>query len=142
MTVHKNLITQKAEFSASHRYWNTSWDEDTNKKIFGKSTFPLGHGHNFKVEATVTGEIDEQTGMVINIFDLKSILNTVLEKYDHKFLNEDVEAFRTLIPTPENIARTLWSDIEEELSQRGADCRLFKVRLYETDDLYVDYWKE
>jgi len=80
--------------------------------------------------------------MVINIFDLKSILNAVLEKYDHKFLNEDVEAFRTLIPTPENIARMLWSDIEEELSKRNTDCRLFKVRLYETDNLYVDYWKE
>ncbi len=138
----KNLITKRVEFSASHRCWNPSWDEDTNKRVFGKNAFPMGHGHNFKLEATVAGKVDEQTGMVINIFDLKSILNTVLEKYDHKFLNEDVAEFKTLIPTPENIAKVLWNEIEEELKKRNADCSLFKIRLYETEDLYVDYWKE
>ena len=134
----KKLITKKAEFSASHRYWNPEWDEDKNKEVFGKNSSRLGHGHNFKL---VSGEIDEKTGMVINLFDLKSILNTVLEKYDHKYLNEDVEIFKTLIPTPENISRVLWSEIEEELNKRETGCKLFKVRLYETDDFYIDYWK-
>jgi len=138
----KKLITKKAEFSASHRYWNPDWDEEKNKKIFGKNTSPLGHGHNFHLEVTVEGEINQDTGMVINLFDLKAILNVVLEKYDHKYLNEDIELFKEVIPTPENIARQLWSDLEEELLRRGTECRLYKVRLFETPDLYVDYWKD
>lgn len=138
----KKLITKKAEFSASHRYWNPDWDEEKNKEIFGKNTSPLGHGHNFHLEVTVEGEINQDTGMVINLFDLKAILNVVLEKYDHKYLNEDIELFKEVIPTPENIARQLWSDLEEELLRRETECRLYKVRLFETPDLYVDYWKD
>ena len=138
----KKLITKKAEFSASHRYWNPNWDEEKNKEIFGKNTSPLGHGHNFHLEVTVEGEINQDTGMVINLFDLKAILNVVLEKYDHKYLNEDIELFKEVIPTPENIARQLWSDLEEELLRRETECRLYKVRLFETPDLYVDYWKD
>ena len=138
----KKLITKKAEFSASHRYWNPSWDDEKNKEIFGKNTSPMGHGHNFQLELTVEGEIDEETGMVINLFELKSILEKVLERYDHKYLNEDVEVFKKLNPTPENIAKVLWDDLERELSTRNTDCRLFKIRLYETEDLCIDYWRE
>lgn len=138
----KKLITKKAEFSASHRYWNPEWDENKNIEVFGKNTSPMGHGHNFKLEVTVSGEIDEQTGMVINLFDLKAILNNVLENWDHKFLNDDIEVFKTLIPTPENITRVLWGEIEEELNKRDTDCTLYKIRLFETEDLYIDYWKE
>ena len=137
----KKLITKKVEFSASHRYWNPDWDDEKNKEIFGKNTSPLGHGHNFHLEVTVEGEIDNHTGMVINLFDLKAILAGVLEKYDHKYLNEDLEVFKKIIPTPENIARQLWNDIETELENSKTECTLYKVRLYETPDLYVDYWK-
>ena len=136
----KKLITKKAEFSASHRYWNPAWDEEKNREVFGKNISPLGHGHNFHLEVTVEGEVDEDTGMVINLFELKAILAVVLEKYDHKYLNEDLEVFKATIPTPENIAKQLWNDIEKELKNRNTDCRLYKVRLYETPDLYVDYW--
>ena len=90
---------------------------------------------------TVEGEIDENTGMVINLFDLKDILGAVLERYDHKYLNEDLEEFSCVIPTPENIAKQLWNDIESELTSRNTQCKLYKVRLYETPDLFVDYWK-
>ncbi|MEE9193868.1 MAG: 6-carboxytetrahydropterin synthase [Thermodesulfobacteriota bacterium] len=137
----KKLITKKVEFSASHRYWNPDWDDEKNKEIFGKNTSPLGHGHNFHLEVTVEGEIDNHTGMVINLFDLKAILAVVLEKYDHKYLNEDLEVFKKIIPTPENIAKQLWDDIETELENWKTECTLYKVRLYETPDLYVDYWK-
>ncbi len=136
----KKLITKKAEFSASHRYWNPAWDEEKNREVFGKNISPLGDGHNFHLEVTVEGEVDEDTGMVINLFELKAILAVVLEKYDHKYLNEDLEVFKATIPTPENIAKQLWNDIEKELKNRNTDCRLYKVRLYETPDLYVDYW--
>ncbi len=136
----KKLITKKAEFSASHRYWNPAWDEEKNREVFGKNISPLGHGHNFHLEVTVEGEVDEDTGMVINLFELKAILAVVLERYDHKYLNEDLEVFKATIPTPENIAKQLWNDIEKELKNRNTDCRLYKVRLYETPDLYVDYW--
>lgn len=136
----KKLITKKVEFSASHRYWNKNWSEEKNREIYGKSSLPGGHGHNFVLEVTVEGEINPETGMIINLFDLKQIVSSVLADFDHKNLNEDNSRFQNLIPTTENIAKVLWEAIEEEIIERD-DCRLYKVRVYETDDLFVDYRK-
>lgn len=136
----KKLITKKVEFSASHRYWNKDWSEERNREIYGKSSLPGGHGHNFALEVTVEGEINPQTGMIINLFDLKQIVSSVLDDFDHKNLNEDNPRFEDLIPTTENIAKVLWEAIEEEITERD-DCRLYKIRVYETDDLFVDYRK-
>lgn len=138
----KKLITKKVEFSASHRYWNLEWSEKRNKEVFGKNVSPMGHGHNFVLEVTVEGEVDEQTGMIVNLFDLKSIITIVLKQFDHKFLNVDNEYFRDLNPTPENIAKVLWNLIEYEIENLDKNLALYKVRLYETPDLYVDYWRE
>ncbi len=139
---YKTLLTKRVDFSASHRYWNPKWNEEANKAVFGKCTSPYGHGHNYIIEVTLEGEIDPDTGMIINLYDLKPILNDVLKDFDHKYLNEDNPQFKDLIPTTENIARVLWDSIEKKLEQASADCRLYRVRLYETPDLYVDYWKE
>lgn len=136
----KKLITKKVEFSASHRYWNKNWSEEKNRKFYGKSSLPGGHGHNFMLEVTVEGEIDPETGMIINLFDLKQIVSSVLGDFDHKNLNEDNPRFQDLIPTTENIAKILWEVIEEKIIERD-DCRLYKIRVYETDDLFVDYSK-
>ena len=138
----KKLLTKKIEFSASHRYWNPNLTESENVALFGKAASLSGHGHNFQLEVTVEGEIDENTGMIINLFDLKDILKEILKKFDHKYLNEDNISFKSLIPTPENIAKTLWDIIETELERKDVSCSLYKIRLYETDDLYVDYWRE
>ena len=136
----KKLITKKVEFSASHRYWNKNWSEEKNREFYGKSSLPGGHGHNFVLEVTVEGEINPETGMIINLFDLKQIVSSVLADFDHKNLNEDNVRFQVLIPTTENIAKVLWEMVEEKTLERD-DCRLHKIRVYETDDLFVDYRK-
>ena len=133
----KKLLTKRMEFSASHRYWNPEWGEEKNKEVFGKSAGPYGHGHNYILEITVEGEVDEETGMIINLFDLKTIMKEVLLDFDHKYLNEDTPYFKEIIPTTENIARVMWEIFNEKLV--SASCSLNRVRLYETDDLYVDY---
>ena len=132
-------LSKKIEFSASHRYWNDSWSEEENLKHFGKCTSKYGHGHNYVLETTVEGPVDPDTGMIINIYNLKPILKSVLKQFDHKFLNVDTDFFDDLIPTTENFAKILYECIDEKL--KDTRCKLLKVRLYETKDLFVDYWK-
>jgi 6-pyruvoyltetrahydropterin/6-carboxytetrahydropterin synthase len=93
------------------------------------------------LDVTVEGEVDPATGMIINLYDLKTIMKDVLKDFDHKHLNDDNPRFNDLIPTTENIARVLWDIFEQRL---GGDAkrRLYRIRLYETPDLYVDYWRE
>jgi 6-pyruvoyltetrahydropterin/6-carboxytetrahydropterin synthase len=139
---YKTLLTKRVDFSASHRYWNPKWSEEKNKAVFGKCTSPYGHGHNYILEVTIEGEVDPDTGMIINLYDLKPIIGEVLKEFDHKYLNEDNPHFKDLIPTTENIARVLWDSIEKKLRETTKNCSLYRVRLYETPDLYVDYWRE
>lgn len=136
----KTLLTKRVTFSASHRYWNKNWSEEKNNEVFGKCTSPHGHGHNYVLETTVQGDIDPETGMIINLYNLKPIIVEALKDFDHKFLNEDNPAFADLIPTTENIAKVLWDVISEQLA--GHSCRLHRIRLYETPELYVDYWRD
>ncbi|NSX00337.1 6-carboxytetrahydropterin synthase [bacterium] len=133
-------LTKKIEFSSSHRYWRKEWTESKNLEVFGKCTSKYGHGHNYVLETTVEGPVDSDTGMIINIYRLKPILKDTLKEFDHKFLNEDTDFFDDQIPTTENFAKVLYECISEKLSKE--ECKLQKVRLYETKDLFVDYWKE
>jgi len=137
---YRKLITKKVEFSASHRCWNRNWSPEKNMEVFGKSSLPGGHGHNFALEVAVEGEIDAETGMIMNLFDLKEIMLSVLADFDHKNLNEDNPRFGDLVPTTENISKVLWETLEERLDGRDG-CRLHRIRVYETDDLFCDYWK-
>ena len=137
---YRKLITKKVEFSASHRCWNRNWSPEKNMEVFGKSSLPGGHGHNFALEVAVEGEIDAETGMIMNLFDLKEIMLSVLADFDHKNLNEDNPRFGDLVPTTENISKVLWEMLEERLAGRDG-CRLHRIRVYETDDLFCDYWK-
>ncbi len=134
---YKNLITKRTEFSASHSYWNSAWSNEENRKVFGKHS--TEHGHNFVLEVTVEGDVDQRTGMIINLFDLKKIINEILVEFDHKNLNKDNENFIDTIPTPENIASVLWKLLDHEIKRQGVNCTLYNVRLYETSDTYVDY---
>ncbi len=133
----KSRITKRVEFSASHRCWNPSWSAEKNLSVYGKESNV--HGHNFILEVTVEGEIDEQTGMIINLFDLKKIVADVLNEFDHKYLNEDLNYFKELIPTLENISFVIWTLVSTRLKEQERSCRLVNIRLYETPDLFVDY---
>ncbi len=132
------LLRKRIEFAAAHRYIKPEWDEAKNRSVFGLCYNPPAHGHNYMVEVTVVGEVDPKTGMVVNLFDLKQILLTVLEEFDHKNLNLDMPYFEGLIPTSENIARVLWA----KLNQQKAIGTLHAIRLYEDEDLYADVTAE
>ncbi|MFQ5723662.1 MAG: 6-pyruvoyl tetrahydropterin synthase family protein [Terriglobia bacterium] len=130
-------LTRKIEFSAAHYYQNPELSPEENQRLFGKCANPAGHGHNYVLEVTVAGEPDSKTGMVLDLKELKDILQKeVMEVFDHKFLNTQVPALRGQIPTCENIARALWNLLEGKIS-RG---RLHHLRLYETPDMFVDYY--
>ncbi|HUI42075.1 MAG TPA: 6-carboxytetrahydropterin synthase [Terriglobia bacterium] len=130
-------ITRRAEFSASHYYHNPELSAEENQRIFGKCANPHGHGHNYALEVTVAGEVDPRTGMVMDLKDLKQVIESeIMQAMDHRFLNEEVPAFRAVIPTTENIAVEIWTRLEGRI----AAGRLHRVRLYETADLYVDYY--
>lgn len=130
-------VTRRAEFAASHYYHNPEWTEEENRRIFGKCANPHGHGHNYALEVTVAGEVDPRTGMVMDLKELKKVLeDEVLEALDHRFLNKEVPAFATKIPTTENIAVEIWQRLEPKLKVG----KLHRIRLYETPDLFVDYY--
>ena len=131
-------LTRKIDFSASHRYHNPALSAEENKRIFGKCNNPHGHGHNYTLEVTVTGEPDPVTGMIVDLKELKGILEReVIERMDHRFLNYEVEELKGQIPTCENIARVIWKLLEPKITQG----RLFKVRLYESPDLFAECYR-
>jgi 6-pyruvoyltetrahydropterin/6-carboxytetrahydropterin synthase len=132
-------VTRRAEFAASHYYHNPKFSAEENRRIFGKCNNPHGHGHNYTLEVTVGGEVDPATGMVMDLKELKKLLEKeVLELMDHRFLNKEVPPFETTIPTTENIAVEIWKLIAPKVHIG----RLHRVRLYETPDLFVDYFGE
>jgi 6-pyruvoyltetrahydropterin/6-carboxytetrahydropterin synthase len=134
-------LTRKAEFSASHYYHNPEFSPEENRRVFGKCNNLNGHGHNYTLELTVKGEVDPKSGFVINLVDLKEILNReVMEVFDHRHLNKEVPEFATEIPTSENIAISIWRRVEPKVKKLRA--KVHRVRLYETPDLFVDFYGE
>ncbi len=135
------LITRKVEFSASHICRSPQLSDEENERLYGPSANPRGHGHNFVVEVSLRGDPDPLTGMVFDLKEMKAVLNReVVELYDHRFLNYEVPPFDRIVPTTENIARDIWRRIEPHLSGQGRT--LHSVRVYETPDLFVDYFGE
>ena len=135
------FITRKVEFSASHVCRNPALTEEQNRALYGLAANPNGHGHNYVVEVSLEGDPDPITGMVMDLKELKEILNReILEPYDHRFLNYEVPPFDRVVPTTENIAQDIWRRLEPRLN--GGAHRLHAVRVYETPDLYVDYFGE
>lgn len=133
------LITRKVEFSASHVCRNPRLSDEENRRVFGLAANPNGHGHNYVLEVSLEGEPDPATGMVLDLKELKQILQKeIIERMDHRFLNYEVAELAGQIPTCENIASVIWRLLEPRIT-RG---RLDRVRLYETPDLFVDCYGE
>ena len=133
------FLTRKAEFSSSHFYRNTRWSDEQNAAVFGKCANPHGHGHNYTLEVTVAGEVDPVTGFVVDLKLLKDILETeVVSVYDHRHLNYEVPEFADVIPTTENLAVAIW----RRLDGKVPNSRLYRVRVYEMDDIFADYYGE
>ncbi len=133
------LLTRKAEFSSAHFYWNDGWTAEENLRVFGKCSNRNGHGHNYTLEVTVAGEIDRESGFVVDLKRLKEILEReVVSVYDHRHLNLEVPEFAGRQPTVENIAVSVWERLEGKIPS----ARLHRVRVYETPDLFADYMGE
>ena len=112
-------VFRKSHFNAAHRLYRSDWDDEKNKKVFGKCSNPNFHGHNYELEVGVTGEIDKETGFLIDIVELKTIMKEEIEDYlDHKNLNLDVPEFKDLNPTMENIAIFIWEKLNAILLDR------------------------
>ncbi|HMH49369.1 MAG TPA: 6-carboxytetrahydropterin synthase [Candidatus Acidoferrum sp.] len=125
--------TRRFAFSAGHHYAVDAWSPERNESVFGRLRVP--HGHNYTLDVTVRGPIDSETGMVIDLGELKAIVGeTIVERFDHADLNAD-PAFRGRVPTTENIAIVVWDLL---LAKLGDD-RLWQVRVWEDPTLYVDY---
>lgn len=132
-------LTRKADFSSSHFYRNPDWSDEQNLAAFGKCANPHGHGHNYTLEVTVAGEVDPVTGFVVDLKLLKDILESeVVSVYDHRHLNHEVPEFAQVIPTTENLAVAIWRRLEGKVP----NARLHRVRVYEMDDLFADYYGE
>lgn len=132
----KVTVCRKEHFNAAHRLYNPHWDEEKNDEIFGLCSNANYHGHNYNLIVKVTGEIDPETGYVVDMKVLKKIIRTgVTNRFDHKNLNVDVEEFKTINPTAENIAVVIWNIVRKELSSKLD----LAVILYETERNFVEY---
>ncbi|PQJ23284.1 6-carboxytetrahydropterin synthase [Tenacibaculum sp. SG-28] len=136
MEKHKLAITRKEHFNAAHRLHNKNWSDEKNKEVFGKCNNPNYHGHNYELEVTIIGYMNEDTGYVIDTKILSTIIKEkVLEPLDHKNLNVEVSHFENVNPTVENIAIVIYNLIKNEISK---DLDL-KIKLYETPRNFVEY---
>ncbi len=132
----KVAVFRKEHFNAAHRLFNPDWSDEKNFSVFGKCSNPNFHGHNYELIIKVVGEPSVETGYVMDIKLLSNIINiNVLEKFDHRNLNEDCPEFKGMNPTAENIALVIYSILREKIDK---DLDL-KVRLYETEKNFVEY---
>ncbi len=130
-------LTRRAHFSASHRLHHPGRSEAWNRKVFGICNNRNGHGHNYVIEVTVCGEVDPESAMVLNLRDLKRVIEReILLPCDHKHLNHDVPWLLRINPTAENLAIAFWRRLEGKV----APARLFCVRLLESEDNRVEYF--
>jgi 6-pyruvoyltetrahydropterin/6-carboxytetrahydropterin synthase len=131
----KIVLGRRYRFAASHRLHSEKLSAEENSRIYGKCNNPFGHGHNYVVEISVSGSVDPATGMIVNLADLDGFVEReVIEVFDHKSLNEDVPAFRGLVPTTENVCREIYRSL-----QNFSTARLERVRVEETGNNSFEY---
>ena len=129
-------VTRRATFNAAHRVFNTNLTDEENFKIFGKCSNPNWHGHNYVLEVVVAGEVNPETGYVIDLKVLKGIMQReIIEKVDHKNLNLEVDFMKGIQPSAENITIQIWKQLENKIPSG----KLYSVKLYETENNYFEY---
>jgi 6-pyruvoyltetrahydropterin/6-carboxytetrahydropterin synthase len=129
-------VTRKAHFNSAHRLHNPEWSAQKNEEVFGLCNLPNYHGHNYDLEVTLTGEINPDTGFVVDLKKLKHLIKSEIEdRFDHKNLNLDTVEFANLNPTAENIAIVIWNILRSKINPEHA----LKITLYETERNFVTY---
>lgn len=132
----KVTVNRKAHFNAAHRLFHKDWDDRKNEEIFGKCSNPNYHGHNYELIVAVRGEVDVETGFVMDLKKLKDLIYEEVEvPFDHKNLNVEVPEFKDLNPTAENISVVIWNKLRKKLGQHLD----LEVTLYETPRNFVTY---
>jgi len=129
-------VSRKAHFNAAHRLYRKDWSDAQNEAIFGKCNNPNYHGHNYELIVSVTGEIDPETGFVVDMKVLKDLIKSEIEDcFDHKNLNVEIAEFKELNPTAENIAVVIWNKLRPHIDA----AKKLEVTLYETPRNFVKY---
>jgi 6-pyruvoyltetrahydropterin/6-carboxytetrahydropterin synthase len=131
------FLTREIAFSAAHRLANPAWSDQRNREVFGDCAHPAGHGHNYRLQVTVRGGVDPDTGMVLDLKRLKEIVHREFrDRCDHRDFNRDVDFMQGIIPTAENIVMRAWELIEPHVGKGN----LHRLRLYETERNFVDFF--
>ena len=132
----KITICRKSHFNSAHKLYNKTWSKEKNLKVFGKCSYENFHGHNYELIVKLYGEINEDTGMLMDLSDLKKIIkDEVEEKLDHKNLNLDIDYFKDKITSTENLAVYIWNRLNDAIN---IECKLTVV-LYETPRNFVEF---
>lgn len=132
----KISVFRKEHFNAAHRLHNPNWSDEKNARVFGKCNNPSYHGHNYNLIVQVTGEIDPETGYLIDMKILSDMIKeNVLDRFDHKNLNLDTDEFQNLNPTAENISIVIYNILRQRIDPKHD----LKIRLYETERNFVEY---
>lgn len=132
-------ITRKEHFNAAHKLARNEWSDDKNMEVFGKCSNPNWHGHNYTLFVTVKGDVNPETGYVVNLKELSTIIRQeITDKLDHRNLNLDVDFLQGIMASTENVAIAIWKQLLEKVNALG--CTLHCVKLYETENNFVEYY--
>ena len=135
----KITICRKSHFNAAHKLYNPIWSKEKNLDVFGRCSYENYHGHNYELIVKFEGEIDQDTGMVMDLSDLKKIIvREVEDVLDHKNLNLDIDYFKDKIPSTENLAVFIWNKLNDSIELEGK----LSIVLYETPRNFVEYYGE
>tara|TARA_B000000557_G_C20409742_1_gene290007 strand:+ start:92 stop:511 length:420 start_codon:yes stop_codon:yes gene_type:complete len=129
-------LTKQFKFCAAHKYWNDKWDNDKNYKVFGDDI--KVHGHNYVLDVTITGEIDPDSGFIVDIQDIKTIVSeNVIKVLDHSQIEKDIEWFKGKQPSTENLVIFIWEQIFSKIKKPA---KLYKIKLRETPTIFTEYF--
>lgn len=132
-------LTRRERFNAAHRMFRAEWDDAKNEQVFGKCSNPNWHGHNYTLFVTVKGELNPDTGYVVNLKTLSKIINKeVIDKLDHKNINLEVEFMKGLIASSENLAIAIWNQLEPHMKKLGVQLHCIKIE--ETENNIIEYF--
>ncbi|MFZ4741599.1 MAG: 6-pyruvoyl trahydropterin synthase family protein [Bacteroidales bacterium] len=132
-------ISRRERFNAAHRLFRPDFSDEKNMEVFGKCSNPNWHGHNYELFVTVKGNINPETGFLINLKDLSKIINeNVIDKLDHKNINLEVDFMQGILASTENLAKAIWDEIEMPVKLLGAT--LHSIKLFETENNFVEYF--
>jgi len=133
------FVTRRERFNAAHRLYRSDWTDEKNAEIFGKCSNPNWHGHNYVLFVTVKGEVNPETGFLINLKDLSLVIRSrIIEKLDHKNINIEVDFMKGKIVSTENLAIGIWEELKPQI--RKLDVDLHCVKIVETENNYVEYY--